>query len=59
MVPYIAIVFHESYGRFMCDRKPQLTLGKHVRSLMTFLSMLHVFMDIGICDCVFVSISHV
>ena len=58
MHPYIAIAFHVSLGRFMYDHKPWLTLGKYVRSPMTFLSMLHVFMEIGICDCVFVSISH-
>ena len=58
MLPYVGIAFRESLGGFMCDHKPGLTLSKYVRSPMTFLSMLHVFTGIVMCDCVFESISH-
>ena len=32
MLPYVAIAFHVSLGRFMYDHKPCLTLGKYARS---------------------------
>jgi len=55
MLPYVVVAFHASLGRFMYDHKPRLTLASTYALQMAFLNMLHVFMDIGICDCVFVS----